>query len=111
MSDKVYTIAFYDEITDCDAFDAYAELAAPAVINAGARYLARDFPVMTREAGKNARVTLLEWDSLEDAEALYSDPAYVAAFEKLEGSVRRDIRIVTSVKPGAFMGKADVSSN
>lgn len=110
MSGTVYTIAFYDEIADQRAFEAYAELAAPAVINAGARYLARDFPVMTREAGKDARVTLLEWDSLEAAEALYSDPAYIAAFEKLAGSVRRDIRIVASVNLAELMGGRDVSA-
>lgn len=110
MSDTVYTIAFYDEITDQRAFEAYAELAAPAVINAGARYLARGFPVMTREAGKYARVTLLEWRSLEDAEALYSDPAYIAAFEKLAGSVKRDIRIVSVVNPDDLVPHAGISA-
>ncbi|WP_299949448.1 DUF1330 domain-containing protein [uncultured Ruegeria sp.] len=110
MPDTVYTIVFYEEITDLRAFEAYAELAAPAVINAGARYLARGFPVMTREAGKYARVTLLEWKSLADAEALYSDPAYIAAFENLAGTVRRDIRIVSEVNADELVAHAGISA-
>ena len=99
MTGKIYTIAFYDEVQDEAALKAYAELAAPAVLAAGARYLSRGEPVATYEAGLQARVTLLEWDSLEEALALYSDPAYLAALEKLGGSVRRDIRIVPAFDP------------
>lgn len=94
MTGKIYTIAFYDEVKDEAALRAYAELAAPAVLSSGARYLSRGEPVATYEAGLKARVTLLEWDSLEEALALYSNPQYLAALEKLGGTVKRDIRIV-----------------
>ncbi len=94
MTGKIYTIAFYDEVHDEAALQAYAALAAPAVVAAGAQYLSRGEPVATYEAGLQARVTLLEWDSLDQALALYESPAYLAALEKLGGSVRRDIRIV-----------------
>lgn len=99
MTGKIYTIAFYDEVHDEAALKAYAALAAPAVLAAGARYLSRGEPVATYEAGLQARVTLLEWDSLEQALALYESPAYLAALEKLGGSVRRDIRIVPAFDP------------
>ncbi|MFY0678973.1 MAG: DUF1330 domain-containing protein [Thalassovita sp.] len=94
MTGKIYTIAFYDEVHDETALQAYAALAGPAVLAAGARYLSRGEPVATYEDGQQARVTLLEWDSLEQALALYESPAYLEALEKLGGSVRRDIRIV-----------------
>lgn len=102
MTGKIYTIAFYDEVKDEAALKAYAELAAPAVLKAGARYLSRGEPVATYEAGLKARVTLLEWDSLDDAIALYSCPDYLAALEKLGGSVKRDIRIVPAFDPAAL---------
>lgn len=94
MSNKVYTIVFYGKITDQEAFQAYVKLAGPAVIDAGARYLARGEPIATYESGMQARVTMLEWDSLEQAQALYTHPGYMAALEKLGGTVERDIRIL-----------------
>lgn len=102
LTGKIYTIAFYGEVHDEAAFEAYAELAAPAVIAAGARYLSRGLPEATYEAGLKARVTLLEWDSLEDALSLYEDPHYLAALEKLGGTVKRDIRIVLGIDPNTF---------
>lgn len=103
MSSKVYTLVFYGNITDQDAFRAYAELAGPAVLDAGARYLARGEPIATYEKGIQARVTLLEWDSLEQAQALYSNPNYAAALEKLGGSVERDIRILPAIDPSELI--------
>ncbi|GAA6209854.1 hypothetical protein NBRC116601_31470 [Cognatishimia sp. WU-CL00825] len=107
MTSKIYTIAFYDEVHDETALQAYAELAAPAVLAAGARYLSRGEPVATYEAGQQARVTLLEWDSLEQALALYESPAYLEALEKLGGSVRRDIRIVPAFDRALLAADAD----
>lgn len=106
MTGKIYTIAFYDEVQDEAALRAYAALAAPAVLAAGARYLSRGEPVATYEAGLHARVTLLEWDSLEQALALYESPGYLAALEKLGGSVRRDIRIVPAFDPSNLVPSA-----
>lgn len=103
MSGKVYTIAFYGEIADEAALQAYAKLAAPAVMAAGAKYLARGEPVAIYEKGLRARVTLLEWDSLEAAEALYSNPAYLAALEKLGPGVQRDIRIIPAIDPESLI--------
>ncbi|WP_204113633.1 DUF1330 domain-containing protein [Shimia biformata] len=109
MTGKIYTIAFYDEIQDEAALQAYAALAAPAVLAAGARYLSRGEPVATYEAGLKARVTLLEWDSLEDALALYEDPGYLAALDKLGGTVKRDIRIVPAFDPDCLTANSTKS--
>ena len=62
-------------------------------------YLARGEPAETYEKGLKERVTLLEWDSLEDAMALYKSSAYLAALEKLGGTVDRDIRIIPAIDP------------
>lgn len=102
MSGKFYTLVFYGNITDQAAFEAYVELAAPAVLDAGAQYLVRGEPVATYEKGQQARVTVLEWDTLEQAHALYSHPGYVAALEKLGGTVDRDIRILPAFDPNAL---------
>jgi uncharacterized protein (DUF1330 family) len=39
---------------------------------------------------------ILEWDSVERAVALYSDPAYLKAMAKLGDTAERDIRIITA---------------
>ena len=48
---------------------------------------------MTYEAGMNERVTLIEFDSLEQAIRARESSAYQAAFAKLENVVR-DVRII-----------------
>ncbi|MCY6381869.1 DUF1330 domain-containing protein [Hoeflea prorocentri] len=111
MTGNIYTIAFHDEVDGEAALPAYAELVAPAVLAAGARYLCRGEPVAINEARLKARATLLEWHSLEKALALYSDPQYLAALEKLRGMVERDIRIVPSFDAGALFSEKDQTSS
>jgi uncharacterized protein (DUF1330 family) len=70
----------------------YGELASPAVHGCGGRILARGMPAKTYEAGMNERVTLIEFDSLEQAMSNRESAAYLAAFAKL-GDVVRDVRV------------------
>jgi uncharacterized protein (DUF1330 family) len=64
-----------------------------AVRARGGRILARGLPSKIYEAGINERVTLIEFDSLEQAIATREGGAYQAAFAKL-GNVVRDVRII-----------------
>ncbi len=66
---------------------------------AGGRYLVRNKPAKTYEAGINERVILIEFDSLVKAIAARSTPAYQKALEVLgTGNVERDIRLVEGVE-------------
>ena len=92
---KAYVIVFYRSPPG-DSFAEYGELAIPAVHAGGGRILARGLPSKTYEAGTNERVTLIEFDSLEQAVAAREGEAYLAAFAKL-GNVVRDVRIIEAL--------------
>jgi uncharacterized protein (DUF1330 family) len=95
---KAYWVVTYHRIDDPEALAAYAMLAAPAVVEGGGRFLARGMPQAVREAGVMERVVLVEFDSMEAAEALYESAAYQRARAHLDGgAVHRELRIV----PGA----------
>jgi uncharacterized protein (DUF1330 family) len=92
---KVYAIVFYRSPPQA-SFAEYGELAIPAVHAGGGRILARGLPSKIYEAGMNERVTLIEFDSLEQAIAMREGGAYQAAFAKL-GNVVRDVRIIEAL--------------
>src|ERR1700720_2309430 len=85
---KAYVIVFYRSPPKA-SFAEYGELAIPAVHAGGGRILARGLPSKIYEAGMNERVTLVEFDSLEQAIAARESAAYQEAFAKL-GNVVRD---------------------
>jgi uncharacterized protein (DUF1330 family) len=89
---KAYWIAMYQSVKDPAALAAYAEVAGPALWNAGGKPLVRGMPAKTLDAGLNQRTVVLEFASVAAAVAAYESPAYQAAL-KLLGAVR-DIRIV-----------------
>ena len=89
---KAYVIVFYRSPPEA-SFAEYGQLAIPAVRAGGSRILARGLPSKTYEAGINKRVTLIEFDSLEQAIATREGGAHQAAFAKL-GNVVRDVRII-----------------
>ena len=93
-----YWINVYSEITDEAKVAAYAELAGPALREAGGTFLARGLPEQTYEAGKLTRTVLIEFDSVEAARAAHDSPAYQAALAALDGGAVRDLRIVPGVK-------------
>ena len=63
---------------------AYAELAAPAVIANGGRFLVRGGQMIAKEDGVEQRTVVVEFDSFDTAVATYESDGYKAALEKLE---------------------------
>jgi uncharacterized protein (DUF1330 family) len=95
---KAYWVVTYRSVKNEDAWKAYAKLAAPAIQNAGGKFLIRNAPAKTYEAGMNQRVVLVEFDSLEKALACHDTPAYAEALKALgTGNIERDMRVVEGV--------------
>jgi uncharacterized protein (DUF1330 family) len=93
-----YWISYYDEIVDDVKLAAYAKLAGPALVGAGGTFLARGLPEQTYERGIRARVTVIEFDSVQAARDAHDSPAYQAALVALDGGAARDLRIVPGVE-------------
>ena len=91
---EAYWIAFYHSISDPVAMRNYAELARPAVESGGGRFMARGMPAKVYEAGKDQRVVMIEFDSVEQAMAAHDSPAYKEALEAMGDAAIRDMRIV-----------------
>jgi uncharacterized protein (DUF1330 family) len=92
---KAYWVVTYQSIKNPQAWQAYAKLAGPALQAAGGRFLIRNKPAKTYEAGIPERVVLIEFDSLEKAVAAHDTPAYREALKALgSGNVERDMRVV-----------------
>ncbi len=94
---KSYWISTYRAVKDQEKVAAYAKLAGPALTAAGGRFLARGEPSMTYELGLKQRTVLLEFDSVEQAEAAHDSPAYQAALAALGDGADRDIRIIEGI--------------
>jgi len=94
---SAYWIALYREIKDPEKLAAYAELAGPAIKEAGGRFLVRGMPEKVYEAGVEQRTVVIEFDSVEAAVAAHDTPGYAAALEALGDGAVRDLRI----SPGA----------
>jgi uncharacterized protein (DUF1330 family) len=92
-----YWISVYVEVLDEAKVAAYAELAGPALRQAGGTFLARGLPEQTYEAGEETRTVIIEFDSVEAARAAHDSPAYQEALAALDGGAIRDLRIL----PGA----------
>ena len=94
MSKKAYWISIYNEVLDSDKLAAYAALAGPALVEAGGRILARGMPVTLHENGQMQRTVLIEFDSVEAANAAYKSDGYAKALAALDGGVVREVRII-----------------
>jgi uncharacterized protein (DUF1330 family) len=93
-----YWISFYKEIVDEAKVAAYAELAGPALKEAGGTYLARGLPAHVYEVGESTRTVLIEFDSVEAAVAAHEGSAYQEALAALGDGAVRDMRIVPGVE-------------
>lgn len=93
---KAYWIAFYRSVSNPEALAAYARLAAPALQQAGGRFLARGMPAQVYEHGLMQRTVLIEFDSVAQAQAAHDSPAYQEALRELKGAVERELRIIES---------------
>jgi len=94
---SAYWITTYKQIVDPAKVEAYAELAGPALRDAGGRYVVRGLPEQTYEAGERTRTVVIEFDSVEAARAAHESPAYQEALAALDGGAVRDMRIVPGV--------------
>ena len=94
---KGYWITFYRSISDPAALMAYAKIAGPAIIANGGRFLARGEAVKVYEQGIAQRVTMTEFDSVEQAIAAHESPAYQDALKVLGNACERDVRIVSGL--------------
>jgi uncharacterized protein (DUF1330 family) len=94
---KGYWITFYRSISDPAALAAYAKLAGPAIISNGGRFLARSEAMKSYEQGIVQRVTVTEFDSVEQAIAAHDNPGYQEALKALGNACERDVRIVGGV--------------
>ena len=92
-----YWITFYRSISDPAALAAYGKLAGPAIIAKGGRFLARGDAAEAYEQGIAQRVTVTEFDSVEQAVPAHDSPAYREALKALGNTCERDIRIVEGV--------------
>jgi uncharacterized protein (DUF1330 family) len=92
-----YWLSVYREILDEAKVSAYAELAGPALRDAGGTFVARGLPEQIYEAGEMTRTVLIEFASVEAARAAHDSPAYQAALAALDGGAVRDMRILPGV--------------
>lgn len=93
-----YWINTVREIRDPEKQDAYARLAAPAIAEAGGRFLARGVAAAAYEQGVVERTVVIAFDSVDDAVAAYESEPYQAALDALGDGVVRDIRIVEALE-------------
>ena len=61
---KILQVVIYKSVSNEKKLAKYAELAGPAMIKAGAKFLARGLPVAVREAGEKTRTVAIEWENL-----------------------------------------------
>ena len=81
-------------VTDPEAYGRYAALATGAIEGHGGRFLARSGRYLQLEGNDRARNVLVEFPSLEAAEACYRSPEYQAALAHAKGAAERDLVIV-----------------
>jgi uncharacterized protein (DUF1330 family) len=94
---KAYWVATYRSISNPETLQAYSQIAGPAIQAGGGRFLVRGNPSKTYESGLMQRVTIIEFDSVEQAIAAHDSEGYQRALQVLGQSVERDIRIVEGV--------------
>jgi uncharacterized protein (DUF1330 family) len=91
-----YWIARAD-VTDTVAYSTYAKGAAKAIAAHGGRFLARGGRMVTLEGEGRERNVLVEFPSLEIAEACYASDAYQSALVHAKDVSVRDIVVVEGV--------------
>jgi len=91
---KAYWVATYFSISNPDAMAEYAKLAGPAIAAAGGKFLVRGTAAKAYEKGLKQRVVIIEFDSVEKADAAHDGPGYQAALKVLGNAAERDLRII-----------------
>ena len=91
---KILQVVIYKSVSNEKKLAKYAELAGPAMMKAGAKFLARGLPVAVREAGEKTRTVVIEWENLEVANNAYNSEGYQKAMKALDGGAVREFRYV-----------------
>ncbi|UCH74606.1 MAG: DUF1330 domain-containing protein [Rhodospirillales bacterium] len=85
------------KVTDEASYGEYAKRAGPAIEKHGGRFLARGGRFITLEGGEYPRNVLVEFPSVDAAEACYNSPEYQEAVRFAEGAADRLLVIVEGV--------------
>lgn len=85
------------EVTNPEAYGKYAELAGPAIIKHGGKFLARAGRHVQFEGNDRARNVVVEFPTLEDAVACYNSPEYTEARSHATNASVRDLMVVEGV--------------
>jgi len=95
---KGYWVTNYRVIKNPTAVAAYAQLAAPAITEAGGKFIVRSAAEIAHEQGLKERTVVIEFPTYEQAVAAYDSEAYKKALAALGDAVERDLRIVRGVE-------------
>ncbi|MDY8108430.1 DUF1330 domain-containing protein [Fulvimarina sp. 2208YS6-2-32] len=90
---KGYWIARVD-VRDPDRYKDYVETAKPAFSEFGGRFLVRGGAVTELEGSARPRNVVIEFDSVEKAQACYDSPAYRKAAAIRQAIAEADVFIV-----------------
>jgi uncharacterized protein (DUF1330 family) len=96
---KGYWVIAWGTITDPAAAGRYVAPATDAIVSHGGRVVAGGDPVRVYEAGRQSRIVVVEFDSVEAAIAAYESPDYQASLTHLAGAAERDVRIIGGTGP------------
>jgi uncharacterized protein (DUF1330 family) len=95
---KGYWVSAYKEISDPEKLAAYAELAGPAIIKAGGKFLIRGIPAEAFEHGIKERTVVVEFETIEAALNAHKSADYLKALEALDDGAIRDFRIIGGIE-------------
>ncbi len=86
-------------VSDEEAYGRYARLATDAITKHGGRFLARGGRHIQMEGRDRPRNVVVEFPSLEAAEACYRSPEYQAALEHAREASERELVLVEGAAP------------
>ena len=88
---KGYMISAHRCAADLEKASAYRDLAVPALISMGGKFLSAGGRVVAKENGLAERTILIEFESFEAAVNAYESEAYQKALKLLSGGADRDV--------------------
>ena len=98
---KGYVVVI-EEVHDEEGIAAYAQAAAPAIIESSAEVLAFDLQPAVLEGEVNGqRAVILEFESVQAAQEWYDSAAYEAAIHLRQAAARSTVMIVSGVPSSA----------
>lgn len=93
---SAYWIARVD-VTDEESYGRYARAAGPAILAHGGKFLARGGRMVVLEGEARSRNVVIEFPSVEAAQACYASGEYQAALEHALGASVRDLIVIEGI--------------